>query len=164
VDLPALLDEAVRHAQHRHPTTTYGMSVASGSLPRVLGWPAGLRMALDNLLDNGALHGRHHQGQVHVSLTWDTSQAYVSVSDDGPGIPADQREAVKERFARGRRPRSHGSGLGLALVQQQAELHGGTLSLGDAVSGGLQATLTVQLHRIGASPARTSPPARSRLE
>jgi two-component system sensor histidine kinase PrrB len=119
-------------------------------------------MAVDNLLNNAALHGRQPQGQVHVSLAWDSSQAHISVVDDGPGIPPDQREAVKERFARGRRPRSHGSGLGLALVQQQAELHGGTLALGDAAGGGLRATLTIQLHRAAGSSTHSAPPARSR--
>lgn len=162
VDLPALLDETVRHAQHRHPATTYSISTAPGTVPRVQGWPAGLRMAVDNLLNNAALHGRQPHGQVHVSLVWDSSQAYISVIDDGPGIPAEQREAVKERFARGRRPRSHGSGLGLALVQQQAELHGGTLTLGDAAGGGLQATLTIQLSPIAGSATRNTPPAHSR--
>ncbi|MEV7341824.1 HAMP domain-containing sensor histidine kinase [Streptomyces sp. NPDC093544] len=161
VDLPALLDETVRHAQHRHPATTYNISIAAGSVPRVQGWPAGLRMAVDNLLNNAALHGRQPHGQVHVSLVWDSSQVYVSVIDDGPGIPSDQREAVKERFARGRRPRSHGSGLGLALVQQQAELHGGTLTLGDAAGGGLQATLTIQLYPIAGSSTHTTRPTHS---
>ncbi|MFF1677667.1 HAMP domain-containing sensor histidine kinase [Streptomyces sp. NPDC058256] len=162
VDLPALLDEAVRHAQHRHPTTTYSLSLAAGSAPRVQGWPAGLRLAVDNLLNNAALHGRQPHGQVHASLVWDSSLAHLSVTDDGPGIPADQREAVKERFARGRRPRSHGSGLGLALVQQQAELHGGTLTLGDAVGGGLQATLAIPLRQSAPDSARVTPPAHSR--
>jgi signal transduction histidine kinase len=164
VDLPALLEETVRHAQHRHPSTTYTMSIAAGGEPRIQGWPAGLRLAVDNLLNNAALHGRQPYGRVHASLVWDSELAHVSVADDGPGIPAEEREAVKGRFARGRRPRSHGSGLGLALVQQQAELHGGTLTLADAPGGGLRATLTIPLHQAAASSARTSPPARSGRE
>ncbi|MER6212155.1 HAMP domain-containing sensor histidine kinase [Streptomyces sp. NPDC001642] len=158
VDLPALAGEAIRHAQHRHPATVYSMSAGSGSFPRVEGWPAGLRIAVDNLLNNAALHGRHPHGHVHLALEWDSSFVYISVTDDGPGIPADQREAVKERFARGARPRSKGSGLGLALVQQQAELHGGTLMLGDAPVGGLRAMLTVQLHPLPTTSRRRSAP------
>ncbi|MFJ6084940.1 ATP-binding protein [Streptomyces sp. NPDC092369] len=148
VDLPALLDEAVRHARNRHPGTAYALHLAAAEpAPPVEGWPAGLRLAVDNLLDNAALHGRRPHGQVHVSLSWDAGCAHVTVSDNGPGIPAEQREAVKARFARGPQPHSHGSGLGLALVQQQAELHGGALAFSDAPGGGLMATLSVQSGR-----------------
>ncbi|MFI9756753.1 ATP-binding protein [Streptomyces sp. NPDC051963] len=144
VDLPALLDEAVRHARNRHPGATYDVHIPAEPAPQVQGWSTGLRLAVDNLLDNAALHGRRPHGRVDVSLSWDPGRLHIAVSDDGPGIPADRREAVKERFARGSRPRSPGSGLGLALVQQQAELHGGALTLADAPGGGLRATLTVQ--------------------
>lgn len=71
----------------------------------------------------------------------------MAVGDDGPGIPAERRVEVKRRFVRGDRPRSDGSGLGLALVDQQAQLHGGALDLGDAPGGGLLATLTVPVRR-----------------
>ncbi|MFJ5264671.1 ATP-binding protein [Streptomyces sp. NPDC088387] len=148
VDLPALLTEAVRAARHRHPMTTYELAVASGGIPYVHGWPAGLRLALDNLLTNAALHGRRPHGHVEVSLTWDDSQVHLVVADDGPGIPPDQREAAMHRFTRGPRPQSQGSGLGLALVQQQAELHGGGVTLSDAPLGGLQVTLSVQVQEV----------------
>jgi len=150
VDLPALLDEAVRHARNRHPGTVYDLHVAASEpVPQVEGWPAGLRLAVDNLLNNAALHGRRPHGQVHVSLTWDAGSAHITVADDGPGIPADQRETAKARFGRGPHARNHGSGLGLALVQQQAELHGGALALGETPGGGLRVTMTVQSGRTG---------------
>jgi two-component system sensor histidine kinase PrrB len=50
---------------------------------------------------------------------------------------------MTQRFVRGAHPRSGGSGLGLALVDQQARLHGGELTLADAPTGGLRATLTI---------------------
>ena len=142
VDMAELVDEAVRHARHRHRDTTYTLLIAPGASPLVEGWHTGLRLALDNLLDNAALHGDAH-GQVLVEVSVDTAAVRVSVTDDGPGIPVDRREAMKERFTRGPRPRSEGSGLGLALVEQQAQLHGGTLRLGPAPVHGLQATVTL---------------------
>ena len=58
------------------------------------------------------------------------------VSDQGPGIPADELSRAGERFFRGEDARSTpGSGLGLALVQAVAHLHGGTLRLDDAAPG-----------------------------
>ena len=95
------------------------------------------------LLDNAALHGRP-AGLVDVRLfVPDDRFVGIAIGDDGPGIPAELRAAMKERFARGASPRGDGSGLGLALVEQQALLHGGSLTLGDAVGGGLEATMTL---------------------
>ncbi|MFC1432577.1 ATP-binding protein [Streptacidiphilus sp. N1-3] len=140
VDLAELLAEAVRQARLRHQGTGYRL--AGTDTPQVTGWPTGLRLAIDNLLDNAALHGRQ-DGQVEVGLTVGDGLARVTVSDDGPGIPADLRAAMKQRFTRGARPRSGGSGLGLALVEQQARLHGGSLRLEQAVGGGLRAVVTL---------------------
>jgi two-component system sensor histidine kinase PrrB len=145
LDLTDLLDEAVKQAQHRHPRTTYRLSIDHMRPPYLDGWQAGLRIAIDNLLDNAALHGKP-DGRVDVMLHRDDHQAFITISDDGPGIPAADREAMKERFARGSNPRSHGSGLGLALTQQQADLHRGTLSLTDAPGSGLRAILALPVN------------------
>jgi signal transduction histidine kinase len=144
LDLTDLLDEAVRHAGHRHPHTTYRLTVDHMRPPYLDGWQAGLRTAIDNLLDNAALHGKP-DGRVDVMLHRDENQALITITDDGPGIPAADREAMKERFARGPNPRSHGSGLGLALTQQQADLHRGTLTLTDAPGSGLRAILALPI-------------------
>jgi two-component system sensor histidine kinase PrrB len=122
----------------------------------VHGWPVGLRLAVDNLLDNAALHGRP-EGTVDVQLTHDTDTVRITVGDDGPGIPADRRQAMKDRFTRGARTRSPGSGLGLALVDQQAHLHHGTLHLGAAPAGGLEATLSLPSTPEDESRERTTP-------
>ena len=82
----------------------------------------GDRVLLDrvvrNLAENAA---RHAGGLVAFSLTEDGPGAVLSVSDDGPGIPVDQREAVFERFHRldaGRGRSSGGTGLGLAIARR----------------------------------------------
>ncbi len=82
----------------------------------------------------------------------------ITVSDRGPGIPAGDRDKAPERFFRGEAARhTPGSGLGLALVQAVAQLHGGTLRLGDAAPG-LRATLALPVpDQADALPVPPSP-------
>ncbi|MEA2132637.1 MAG: two-component system, OmpR family, sensor histidine kinase PrrB [Solirubrobacteraceae bacterium] len=136
VELGDVLDAAVHGARKRHPGVRYELAgnVEEG---RVDGWEGGLRLIADNLLDNAALHGREAGGSVTVGLARDDGGLVMRVEDDGPGIPAAERERLLEPFARGRDARPDGTGLGLAIVAQQAALHGGELRLGDAPGGGL---------------------------
>jgi len=72
-------------------------------------------------------------------------RARVSVGDEGPGVPAEQRERIFEPFARlaDRGRGGRGSGLGLAIARRIAELHGGTLVVGEAPGGGARFVLEV---------------------
>ena len=67
----------------------------------------------------------------------------IVVDDDGCGLPSEEHQFVMGRFARGSTATPGGSGLGLALVAQQAQLHGGGIELAEGPLGGLRATLTV---------------------
>jgi signal transduction histidine kinase len=67
----------------------------------------------------------------------EANEAVVNVIDDGPGIAASERARVFDRFYRGASSRESGSGLGLSIVKRIAELHGGSVALGDADGGGL---------------------------
>jgi signal transduction histidine kinase len=136
VELGDVLDAAVHGARKRHPGVRFELAgnVEEG---RVDGWEGGLRLIADNLLDNAALHGRGVGGSVKVGLERDDGRLVVRVEDDGPGVPAGERERLLEPVARGRDARPDGTGLGLAIVAQQATLHGGDLQLGDAPGGGL---------------------------
>lgn len=68
----------------------------------------------------------------------------LEVQDNGPGIPDALKSKVLERFDRGAARDGHGAGLGLSVVKEIAELHGGTLTLSDAPSGGLLASVRFQ--------------------
>uniref|UniRef100_UPI001F16AF48 sensor histidine kinase n=1 Tax=Falsiroseomonas oryziterrae TaxID=2911368 RepID=UPI001F16AF48 len=109
-----------------------GKSLAVEVAPdqRVRGDAALLRQMLANLLDNAMAHGG---ARLRVVLR---AGPVLEVSDDGPGIPAEERERVLRRFYRLDRSRgTPGSGLGLALVAAVAKLHGTAPMLSDAAPG-----------------------------
>ena len=101
--------------------------IVDGALP-VRGDGGALERVVTNLVQNAIEHGGRH---VIVRV----SGASFEVEDDGPGIPPEQRERVFEPFHR-LRPRAAGSGLGLHLVQQVVERHGGRVALLGAPGGG----------------------------
>jgi len=88
-----------------------------------------------NLVDNALLYGRTG-GSVTVAVSATRSEAVLVVSDDGPGIPPDEREHVFERFYRAAGTAEGGSGLGLAIVREVAENAGGSVTLADGPAGG----------------------------
>jgi two-component system sensor histidine kinase MprB len=96
-----------------------------------------LARAVLNLFDNAAKWSPQG-GRVGVRLTQiDPLHAELVVSDNGPGIPPQERRLVFERFFRSTSARAMpGSGLGLAIVKQVVLKHGGTLRVEDAVPGG----------------------------
>jgi signal transduction histidine kinase len=110
-----------------------GVSLRLGHLDRVLvaGNETQLSRVVSNLVDNAVKYAR---STVDLSARQDGDQAVISVSDDGPGIPAGDRERIWERFTRlddDRSSRSGGSGLGLAMVREITAAHGGTVSVTD---------------------------------
>ncbi|HEY0215382.1 MAG TPA: HAMP domain-containing sensor histidine kinase [Cellulomonas sp.] len=106
---------------------------------RALGDAVALGRVVRNLLDNAV---RHATAEVRVTV----ADGRVVVEDDGPGVPADQRERVFERFVRlddARARPEGGSGLGLAIAREVAREHGGDVRLTATDGGGLRATLTL---------------------
>lgn len=101
----------------------------------VRGDPAGLARMLGNLVDNAV---RHATSAVRVAVRRDGDRIELTVTDDGPGIAAADRERVFARFTRldeGRSRDEGGAGLGLAIVRETARAHGGDAHLEDAHPG-----------------------------
>jgi len=96
----------------------------------ILGDPLMLPELVDNLIDN-ALRYTPTGGSVTVNTGCDRGIPYLSVEDTGPGIPANERSNVLERFYRVAGTPGQGSGLGLAIVQEVVDRHGGTLEIND---------------------------------
>jgi two-component system sensor histidine kinase PrrB len=143
VDLADIAAQAVGAA--RLPAGwTITSELPDGEVP-VLGSDAGLRLAVDNLVINAVRHSGGRQVVVTVGIDPAAARAAVLVDDDGRGVPPAERERVFGRFVRGGAATVPGSGLGLALVAQQAGLHGGRAWLTDSPLGGTRAVLELPL-------------------
>ena len=101
---------------------------------------AAIRALLENLIDNAIRYTP--QGAVTIRCYSGVNTAVLEVQDTGPGIPADERERVFDRFYRSETAAEGGSGLGLAIVRRIAERHSGSVELLDAGGPGLIARIT----------------------
>jgi two-component system sensor histidine kinase PrrB len=148
VDLADIVERSVAGIRQTFPEAAIEL-LAPDDPVMVDGWPEGLRLMVDNLLGNAATHGRARAlpAEITVGLVTGREGVVVSVADRGPGIEPSERDQVVNRFTRGTSARGTGSGLGLALVEQQARIHGGSLSFSDTPGGG--ATVIVRLPSSG---------------
>src|SRR6201999_2201952 len=103
---------------------------------------------VSNLLANAIRHAPVG-GLVGVRLSAGGAAAKLSVSDSGTGVPPEQRERIFGRFRAGvngdGRSGGAGAGLGLAIVREFVELHGGEIDVGEAHEGGALFTVTLPL-------------------
>ena len=133
-----LVDAAVQGVRRRHPDAVLTFDDPGGEAA-VEGWAEGLEVLVVNVLENAATHGKARADEpVHVRAAVEPDGDVVRfvVDDDGPGIPASERELVLDRFGRGAGARGAGFGLGLALVNQQVQLHHGAIVIGVSPTGG----------------------------
>jgi len=100
----------------------------------VRGNPELLRILARNLIDNAVRHTPSGT-TVRVNISQEQGIATLSVSDDGPGIPAQEMDKVAERFYRPADTLASGSGLGLSIVKRIAEVHGASLQFMQAGNG-----------------------------
>ncbi|MEV6648225.1 HAMP domain-containing sensor histidine kinase [Amycolatopsis sp. NPDC051371] len=129
-----LADLVTAHVTARIPHD--GVELNLEASPVVRGHAGRLERVLRNLVDNAE---RHAKSRVTITLTASDGQSVLTVEDDGPGIPAEQRERVFDRFVRLDEDRAReddgGSGLGLAIAAEIARTHGGSLRVADSTSG-----------------------------
>ncbi|WP_102145326.1 sensor histidine kinase [Mycobacterium hubeiense] len=137
VDITELLDRAAHDAMRVYPDLEVSLMPSPSVL--IVGLPAGLRLAVDNAIANAVKHGGAKR--VQLSAVSSREGVEIAIDDDGVGVPEEERERVFDRFSRGSTASHSGSGLGLALVAQQAELHGGTASLEASPLGGARLLL-----------------------
>ena len=125
VDLAGVITDATRRS------TPPGIHLRVDAVEHAIvsGDEAQISRIVTNLVDNAL---RYATSSVTVTLTIRAQEAIVSVTDDGPGIPAADRERIWNRFVRldqGRSRTTGGSGLGLALVKELTESHHGTVAV-----------------------------------
>lgn len=158
VDLASVAADAVSGATGEHPATTFEARLPDDAVV-VHGWEPGLRSLIDNLLRNAARHGRaggrvvltvHPAGAADAPGGDASTDAVgagaaaprgpagpvLTVDDDGPGVPPEERERIFAPFARAAGTVAPGSGLGLAIVAQQAGHHGASVAVDASPAGG----------------------------
>ncbi|MGB8404989.1 MAG: ATP-binding protein [Mycobacterium sp.] len=134
IDLDVLAEDEIARLRRESAHT-----VRADLLPtRMVGNTGAMTRVLRNLLDNA---DRHARSMVEVSVRGLDGTAELLVSDDGPGIPAADRDRVFDRFVRLDSARSRsggGTGLGLSIVAEIVSAHGGSVVIGERAGGGTE--------------------------
>jgi signal transduction histidine kinase len=122
-------------------------SIEVGSLPVGYGAPVLLARVLQNLVTNAVRYGDHESPRVVISGGRGEGTIWLTVSDNGPGVPEHEREQIFEMFVRGSAGvAAPGSGIGLALARRVVERHEGTLVVGPGLDDrGASFTMTLPL-------------------
>ncbi|MEV0683924.1 HAMP domain-containing sensor histidine kinase [Nocardia sp. NPDC050378] len=141
-DVADLCDQAAHDAMRHNPGLSVRIDTDAELITR--GLPAGLRLAVDNALTNSVKHGGATEAVVSAHRVG-ADRVVIAVDDNGTGVPAAERDRVFERFARGSNATKIGSGLGLALVAQQAQLHGGRAYFENSFLGGARLVLDLPI-------------------
>ena len=116
----------------------------NGEIIQLLGRPIALKRAFENIIQNGLTYGN----KVYVDVHKGNKRALVTIEDDGPGISEDQHKNVFKPFFRLDKSRSlnqSGVGLGLAIVEDIINSHGGNIQLNKSQYNGLQVKISLPL-------------------
>ena len=106
------------------------------------GRPIALKRSFENIIQNGLSYGK----KVYLNIQKGNKRVTVTIEDDGPGIPEDQYKNVFKPFFRLDKSRSlnqSGVGLGLAIVEDIINSHGGNIKLGKSKYNGLQVKISL---------------------
>jgi signal transduction histidine kinase len=145
--VPTLAEELAARARTIAGARTVSATCAQDDL-WVLGDPDLLEQSLLNVVRNAAAH-TEESGHIAIECAGDAHRVRIHITDDGPGIPAEELPRIFDRFYRaqsaGRDADSGGAGLGLAIARGLVELHGGSITAGNVEPRG--ARFTVELPR-----------------
>src|SRR6266536_6224141 len=136
VDLAVVLEAATDAARAADPARPIDVEYESPLV--VLGAQSRLRQVVDNLLTNARVHTPAGT-PIQVRLAAEDGEVVLEVSDEGPGVPAEEADRIFERFHRIDRSRARsqgGVGLGLAIVRSVVEAHGGAVAHRPRPGGG----------------------------
>ncbi|MBO9576440.1 MAG: HAMP domain-containing protein [Sphingobium sp.] len=143
VDITGLIEEIVANEQHVDRPVSWQGERPSKDLT-VRGDRIALGRMIQNLVDNAIAYG----SQANIGLENGGDEARITIADRGPGLPAEEVEAMFAPFTRKERSRNRetgGVGLGLAIARAIARDHGGEIALGPRVGGGMEAVVTLPL-------------------
>jgi signal transduction histidine kinase len=136
VDFTELLAELSRTSL---PATMHARLALDPNTPVLMGHYDPLRRAFSNILRNASEACEDH-GELDIIVAPDGGRVRIEIRDHGPGVPPEMASRIFDPYCTGK---AGGTGLGLALVKQTIEMHGGTISLQETPGGG--ATFVVQL-------------------
>ena len=143
-----LLEEVIGAVLQRMTQTLERVSIRTTirpDLPAVEADPVQIGQVLTNIIEN-AVRYSPHGSTIEISAARWRSSVQVRVTDQGPGIPADDRERVFEEFYRRDAGGARGgTGLGLAISRAIVNAHGGTISIGRAPTGGTAVTFELPI-------------------
>ncbi|HKZ08437.1 MAG TPA: ATP-binding protein [Methylomirabilota bacterium] len=161
VDLRQAVEHAVEGERHRMERKRQHLHVSLTRAPvTVIGDPVRLQQIFGNLLNNASKY-TPVDGSIWVTLEVEGDRAVVTVSDNGPGIPAGQLERIFDLFVQANPTLARtegGLGIGLTLVRQLVELHGGEVRAGSE-GAGRGARFTVRLPLAGRAETAAAAPA-----
>jgi two-component system, OmpR family, osmolarity sensor histidine kinase EnvZ len=139
---PGELNAIVAPLIERYRRAGRDISFAAGALPPLAMRATAMARLVGNLLDNALRYGKE---PIEIATKSIDGSVTLEVADRGPGIPADQVDRLKRPFTRGEPARTGagGAGLGLAIVDRIARLHGGTFDVLSREGGGTLARVTI---------------------
>ena len=141
VRLTPLVEQVLEVASPAQPKTVRVETGLAGQAPPILGDETQLFQLTLNLVLNSFEALAQQGGTVRVSTAWDGERVSLRVADNGPGIPEEVKEHIFDPFFT-TKGSGKGIGLGLAIVQQIAEAHQGTVTLDSAAGQGTAFTVT----------------------
>lgn len=147
LDLAAEVEEAVLLSCRRAESLGIAMMFEPPELPvPVMGDPNRIRQVLVNIIDNAIKYSTVGK-QIVLEILISQQNAYVIVRDQGQGIGEEDLENVKQRFYKGRGA-ARGSGIGLAVVEELMEAHGGGVEITSELGKGTEVTLRFPLYSV----------------
>lgn len=141
VDMNELILSIINKFRNKKALIRYS---TNDEVSAIQGREQALKRALTNIISNAFRYGK----TIAVKLENNDKKLWISVEDDGPGIPRDKRDDVFKAFYRlesSRNKETGGVGLGLSIAKDVVTSHGGTIELGDSELGGLKVLISIPL-------------------